>query len=174
MKYLAPFVLIISFIACSSQLYCQHFDVISNFSDSIANMTEGKKFLYYTKGHHGHIWSLVVPENDRYIGISGNTRNNVCRIDTLSIDASVLKWGLDTMGLYCHKMKPVENLSYWPFYERLVLISSQKEIIFDCSDTNTFSGIDSMTFSKKLNELKYFMYWIAVPLEIQQKLPIPL
>lgn len=175
MKHLFP-VLLLSFtlITCGSRLSNQSSDVINNLNDSITNITEGKKFLFYIKGHHGHIWSLVVPEKDRYILVSGNTRNNDCRIDTLSIDASVLKRGLDTMVLYCHKMKPVENLSYWPFSERLVLFSPQKEIVFDCSDTNLFSGIDSITFNKKLNELKYFMYWISVPEEIREKLPTPL
>lgn len=40
--------------------------------------------------------------------------------------------------------------------------------------TNSFSGTDSLTFNKKLNELKYFMYWIACPTEVQEKLPTPL
>ena len=175
MKYLAPLLfLIVSFIVYSSQLNNQHFDVISGFNDSITNIIEEKEFLYYTKGHHGHIWSLVVSEKDRYILISGNSRNNDCRFDTISINKSVLKWGLDTMALYCNKMKPVENFAYWPFHERLVLFSSKKEIIFDCMDTATYSGTDSVNFNKKLNNLKYFMYWIAVPIEIQEKLPTPL
>lgn len=175
MKHLFT-VLLLTFtlITCGSQLRNQSSDVISNLKDSITNITEGKKFLFYIKGHHGHIWSLVVPEKDRYILVSGNTRNNDCCIDTLSMETSVLKWGLDTMALHCHKMKPVEDQSYWPFSERLVLFSSQRELIFDCSDTNVFSGIDSITFNKKLNELKYFMYWIAVPEEIRERLPTPL
>lgn len=175
MKRLFP-VLLLTFtlITYGSQLSNQSYDVISNLNDSVTNITEGKKFLFYIKGHHGHIWSLVVPEKNRYILVSGNTRNNDCRIDTLSIDASILKWGLDTMSLHCHKMKPVKNLSYLPFYERLVLFSSQKEIVFDCSDTNLFSGTDSITFNKKLYNLKYFMYWLSVPEEIQEKLPTPL
>lgn len=95
MKYLAPLLfLIVSFIVYSSQLNNQHFDVISGFNDSITNIIEEKEFLYYTKGHHGHIWSLVVSEKDRYILISGNSRNNDCRFDTISINKSVLKWGV--------------------------------------------------------------------------------
>ncbi len=41
-------------------------------------------------------------------------------------------------------------------------------------DTATYSGTDSVNFNNKLNNLKYFMYWIAVPIEIQEKLPTPL
>lgn len=174
MKYLAPFFfLIVSFIACSSWLDNQHFDVISSFNDSIADIIEEKEFLYYTKGHRGHIWSLVTSEQEHYILISGNTRNHDWRIDTIFIDEPVLKWGLDTMELYCHEMESVKNISDWPFHERLVLFSSQKEIIFDCMETFTYSGTDSVTFNNKLNELKYFMYWIAVPMEIKEKLPSP-
>lgn len=175
MKHLAPFFcLIVGFMACSSSLNKPHFDVISNLDDSIVSIIEGKEFLYYTKGHHGHIWSLVVSEKERYILISGNTRKNDClRIDTIYTSEPILKWGLDTMKSYCHKMKPVEKSSYWPFYERLVLFSSSREPIFDCTETDTYSGTDSVIFNKKLNELKYFMYWNAVPIEIKEKLPSP-
>ena len=179
MKYIVP-VLLLAFalISYSSPSGNQPFDVISTFNDSITNIIEGKKFLYYITGHHGHVWSIVVPEKDRYTLVSGNTRNNTWRIDTIStdmssIDTSVLKWGLDTMALNYHKMKPVENSSYSPFYVRFVLFSSQKEIVFDCSNTNSFSGVDSITFNKKLKDLKYFMYWIASPIDIREKLPTP-
>ena len=175
MKHIVVFIfLIISFITCSSHLDSRRFDVISNFDDSITDLIEGKKFLYYTKGHNGHIWSLAVPEKDHYIIVSGNTRNNDCRIDTISIIEPVLKWGLDSMALYCHKMKPVECSLYSPFYERLVLCSSRKETIFDCLGTNIYSGPDSVNFNNKLAELKYLMYWLATPLEIRKKLPAPL
>lgn len=175
MKYVVAFFsVIVSFIAYSSQSQSQRYDVICNLGDSITDIIEEKEFLYYIKGHHGHIWSLVISEKGHYIVVSGNTRNNECRIDTISINESRLKWGLDTMALYCNKMKPVENSSYMPFHERLVLFSSQKEIIFDCTDTNIYSGTDSITFNKKLNDLKYLMYWLATPIEVQKILPTPL
>lgn len=175
MRHLVAFLfLIVSFIECSSLLKIQYSDVINNFGDSITDIIEGKDFLYYTKGHHGHIWSLAVSDKSCYIIVSGNTRTNDCYIDTVTINESILKWGLDTMASYCLKMKPMANDSYWPFHERLVLFSSKKEIIFDCADTNTYSGTDSVTFNKKLNELKYLMYWMASPKENQKKLPTPL
>ncbi len=148
--------------------------VAEDFNDSIDNIIEEKESLYYIKGHHGHIWSLVFSEKGRYIMFSGNTRNNDCRIDTISINVPILKWGLDTLALYCQKMQPVDDFSYRPFYERLVLLSSRKEIIFDCTDTDTYSGTDCVAFNKKLTELKYFMYWFATPIEIREKLPRPL
>lgn len=175
MRHLVAFsFLIIIFIICSSQSASQHFDVISSLDDSITDIIGEKEFLYYTKGHNGHIWSLAVPGKDYYIIVSGNTRNKDCRIDSISINEPLLKWGLDTMALYCHKMKPVERSFYWPFYERLVLFSSQKEIIIDCADTDTYSGTDSVAFNTKLNELKYLMYWLATSAEIQKRLPSPL
>ena len=166
--------LIISSIVCSSHSDSQRFDVTSSFDDTITGLIEEKEFLYYTKGHIGHIWSLAVPENDHYIIVSGNTRNNVCRIDTISINEPVLKWGFDSMALYYHKIKPIDRSFNSPFYERLVLCSPQKEIIFDCIDTYAYSGPDSVNFNNKLTKLKYLMYWLATPLEIQKKLPAPL
>lgn len=173
MKHLAAF-FIISVIGYSSLLGSQHSEVMSHLSDSITDIIEGKEFLYYTKGHYGHIWSLAVSEKSNYIIVSGNTRNNNCHIDTISINESVLKWGLDSMALHCQKMKPVMRSFYCPFYERLILFSSQKEIVFDCTNTDTYSGIDSVIFNKKLNDLKYLMYWFATPADIQKKLPTPL
>ena len=175
MKYLLIiFLLIFSVIGSSSLLNNQCYDFINNFGDSITDILEDKEFLYYTKGHQGHIWAIVVSENDHFIIVSGNTRNNNCHIDTISIKESVLKWGLDTLPQYCHKMQPVVSSSYCPFYERLVLFSSTKKIIFDCTETNTYSGPDSVNFNTKLNELKYLMYWFATPIDIQKKLPTPL
>lgn len=175
MKHLvALFFLIVSVIECSSLLNGQRSEGICDWVDSIPDIIEGKEFLYYTTGHHGHIWSLAVPEENHYIIVSGNTRTNVCRIDTLSKNESTLKWGLDTMALYSHKIKPVARSSYWPFYEQLTLFSSHGEIIFDCTNTNTYICTDSVTFNKKLKELKYLMYWLATPIEIQLKLPTPL
>ena len=157
-----------------SKLNNQCSDIISNLGDSVTDLIEGKEFLYYTKGHHGHIWSIAVSEKSHFIIVSGNSRNNGCQIDTLSIKESVLKWGLDTLALHCSKMLPVANSSYLPFHEQLALFSTQKEIIFDCADTNTYSGPDSVNFNKKFNELKYLMYWYATPIEIRKKLPTPL
>ncbi len=152
----------------------QSCDVISNFSDSITDLINNKEILYYTRGNYGHVWSLALSEKGHYIVVSGNTRNNDYRIDTISIHEPVLKWGLDTMELYCQKMMPVPRSYYWPFHTRLILLSDKKEIIFDCTDTDTYSGTDSVTFNKKLNELKYLMYWLASPIENQKKLPNPL
>lgn len=168
------FFLIVSIIECSSLLNDQYSDVINNFDNSINDLIKEKEFLYYTKGHHGHIWSIAIPEKDYYIIVSGNTRNDNCGIDTIFKDCQVLKWGLDSMALHSQKMDPIESSSDWPFYEQLVLFSSQNEIIFDCTNINNYSGSDSVTFNKQLNKLKYLMYWLATPIEIQKKLPAPL
>lgn len=174
MKYLMPLLLlIVSLSVCSSQTNNERFDVISTFNDSIESIVEGKEFLYYIRGHHVHNWSLVFSENGRYILVSGNTRNNDCRIDTISAPEPILAWGMDSLAIFGQNMKPIDRDSYRFFYERLVLFSPQKEIIFDCSDTDTYSGTDSVAFNQKLNGLKYFMYWHAVPKEVQEKLPAP-
>nr|MBD5376725.1 hypothetical protein [Bacteroides sp.] len=166
--------LIISVTGSGSLLNNQRPDIIRHFGDSITDIIEGKEFLYYITGHHEHSWSLAVPDNSYFIIVSGNTRNNDCHIDTVSIKESVLKWGLDTLALYSHRMQPVARSYYWNIHQRLVLFSSQKEIIFDCFDTDTYSGTDSITFNKKLKELKYLMFWFASPIEIRKKLRSPL
>ena len=157
-----------------SNLPSLKFDVTSTFNDSLINIIDGKEFIYYIKGHHGHIWCLLTLEKDCYILVKGNTRNNNCQIDTISINNPILSWGLDTMPMYYNKIKQSENKSYWPFYSRLVVFSAEKEIVFDYSDNDLYRGGDSVKFNKKLNELKYFLYWLATPPDIQEKLPVPL
>ena len=174
MKYIVLlFFLLVSVVENSSLLKSQRHDVLRNLEDSITDLVKGKEFLYYTKGHHGHIWSLAISDESNFFIVSGNTRNNDCRIDTISANESVLKWGLDTMSINFQKMRPTVNSTYWPFHERLILFSPKNEIIIDCNDTNTYSGINSVTFNKKLNKLKYLMYWFATPTDIQEKLPTP-
>ncbi len=166
---------------CSSQMNKQdlhkdyeEFIRIDYVNDTILNLINENKFLYFITGHHGHIWSIVIQNGDRYILVAGNTRNNSWHIDTLFIDSPILTWGMDSLGMSCRDMRPVYRDFYWPFYEELVLFSAEKEKIFDCRDALCYSGIDSITFNKKLNRLKYYMYWFASPVEIQKKLPAPL
>lgn len=123
---------------------------------------------------HGCIWSYVVSDEEGYIAASGDTRTGDFRIDTISKNATRLKWGLDSLALCCHEMKPVKRTEYWTNYEQLALVSSNNEIIFDCVDTDYFSGPDSVTFNKELSKLKYMMLWIAFPIEYKDELPTPL
>lgn len=183
MKYLVIVCsLIICVSVCNSQLNntqdlhneYENFIRINIPNDTILNLINENTFLYYTKGHHGHIWSLIIKDNNHYILVAGSTRNNNHHIDTLFIDKPVLTWGMDSLAMSCHKMKPVYRKSFWPFYERLVLFSAEKAKIFDCTNALCYSGIDSASFNEKLNRLKYYMYWIAAPIEVQEKLPDPL
>ncbi|MDE5643698.1 MAG: hypothetical protein K2I56_09445 [Muribaculaceae bacterium] len=166
--------LILSVVSYSSPTGDQSDGNIRIFHDSIPGIIEGKDFLYFIVGHHGHIWAYVVSEEEGYIAVSGDTRTGDFRIDTISKDATRLKWGLDSLALCCHEMKPVKRTEYWTVYERLALVSSKKEIIFDCVDTKLFSGPDSVTFNEKLSKLKYMMLWIAFPIEYKDELPTPL
>ncbi|MDE6098592.1 MAG: hypothetical protein K2G24_06860 [Muribaculaceae bacterium] len=172
-KFALVLFVIVSLITCSSRLSNQRFDVIDSFNDSINSIIDERKFLYYIRGNYGHVWSLAVQDKDGYILVSGKKRNNDYRIDTITIDEPLLSWGLDTMELKCNEMEPVESGIDIPFHERLVLYSSKKEIIFDCSDTYRYSGPDSVAFNLNLRELKYFMFYNTFPIEYKEKLPKP-
>ncbi|MDE6498750.1 MAG: hypothetical protein K2L21_08835 [Muribaculaceae bacterium] len=167
---------------CGYRLRSQDFDIddeeqenlmgIINIDDSVSRVIDGRKYLYYIKGHIGHIWSLVIPCDDRYIFVAGNTRSNSCSIDTVYVNNKILEWGTDTLESF-HNLKSVDIDYYWPFYERLVLFSAENKVVFDCSNMVCYSGVDSMAFNQKLNSLKYLMYWIATPPEVQEKLSSP-
>ena len=167
--------MILSVVSYSSPTSDQSDGYITIFHDSIPpGIIDGKDFLYFVTGHHGLIWAYVVSEEEGYIAVSGDTRTGDFRIDTISKDATRLKWGLDSLALCCHEMKPVKRTEYWTNYEQLALVSSNNEIIFDCVDTKLFSGPDSVTFNKELSKLKYMMLWIACPIEYKNELPSPL
>ena len=166
--------MILCVVSYSSPTGDQSDGYISIFHDSIPGIIEGKDFLYFVTGHHGCIWAYVVSDEKGYIAVSGDTRTGDFRIDTISKNATRLKWGLDSLALCCHEMKPVKRTEYWTNYEQLALVSSNNEIIFDCVDTDYFSGPDSVTFNKELSKLKYMMLWIAFPIEYKDELPTPL
>ncbi|MDE6131317.1 MAG: hypothetical protein K2F74_06965, partial [Muribaculaceae bacterium] len=166
--------LILSVVSYSSPTGDQSDDNIRIYQDSIPGIIVCKDFLYFVTGYHGHNWAYVVSDEEGYIAVSGDTRTGDFRIDIISKDATRLKWGLDSLALYCHEMKPLKRTIYRMNYERLALVSSNKEIIFDCVDTDYFSGPDSVTFNKELSKLKYMMLWIAFPIEYKDELPSPL
>ena len=145
----------------------------SNINDTLSTKIIGKEFIYFTKGHHGHIWSLAINNVDKYILIAGNTRIGSIRIDTISSDNSILSWGIDSLQYFFGKMNSVYCEFYWPFYERLVLYSDNAKLMFDSENAISYSGPDSVYFNEKLNRLKYFMYWSALDIEVQKKLPMP-
>ena len=177
------FILIIIFqlrASKSSQQDCEtkmddkeFFLSLNNINDTISDIINNKKFLYYITGHHGHIWSIVIPQNDYYILYAGDTRSNRFRCDTILTNDSALIWGMDSLPLYCHEMKPIHRDIYWPFYKRITLFSADKEKIYDYSDVIGFDGVDNESFNIKYNRLLYYMYYHATPPEIQAKLPVP-
>lgn len=184
MKAPVAFILLILCVSvCNSQLNdtetdTQHGDFesfirINIVNDTILDIITDKKFIYFMKGHHGHIWSLVVPDNGCYILAAGNTPNNEYHIDTIVSENSILLWGMDTMPAHYAQMRPVYRDSYWPFYERLVVFSEKKEIIFDSENAIAFRGTDSITFNANFSRLIYFMYWSALPKHIQEGIPAP-
>ena len=67
---------IVCLLTFSSNSHSQEFDIISTFNDSTKNIIDGKEFMYYIRGYHGHIWCILAPEKNRYILVKGDTRNN--------------------------------------------------------------------------------------------------
>lgn len=146
----------------------------TSLKDSILTLIDKRPFIYYTIGNYGHIWSLVVPDNDNYLFVSGNTRTNDCRIETISINKSILTWGLYTLPLQSNKLRLKEKVPYSPFYEELTVYSAEKEVIFRWTNSAFYSGADSKTFEKNLHSLVHIMHWIAYPDDVRKHFPSPL
>lgn len=154
--------------------YTDYKDVIGRniINDTVLNIIDGKKFLYYTTGHHYHNWSMVIPRDDYYVILSGNTwEKNLC-VDTV-FSSSVLKWGLDSLELYCNKMTPIKRTKYVSGYNQLALISFDNKVVCNYCNIIGFSGPDSVVFNKKYHRLGYLMFYAAAPSNFKEKLPTP-
>lgn len=144
-------------------------------SDSLNSIImDGQKILYMS-GDRAHIWSLVLKENNGFKIISGRIdefgKNNFYEqtgsyvIDTigfLSAYDEILSWGLDSLPTQSQTMKAVYRKGYWPFYTSLSIVR-QDSTEFDSRDAIAFSGIDSVAFNKKFNNLTGIMRWLAQP-----------
>lgn len=144
-----------------------------DITDSILEQLSNNRFIFFSKGHNGHIWSIVVDNAPNYLIFSGNTRESVFMVDSMNGEYPLISWGMDSLESESQSIKPVQRDSYWPFYTQLILYSEDGKELFKLDNAISYSGQDSIDFNKKLNRLKYFMYWNACSSDIQEKLPSP-
>ena len=148
--------------------------VVQKISDqAILSKIIGRKCLYFSEGHHGHIWSLAVKDPNGYIIFSGNTRNQEFRIDTITHSNPIISWGLDSLGNDRQPLTAEKQETNWNLFERLVLFSKDSEVLFECTNFTTYIGVESKVFKEKLKALKSIMLWYALPLELQKLMPKP-
>lgn len=147
----------------------------SAINDSIGEIIDGKDFLYFTIGHNGHIWSIAFADSDDYVILSGSTRDNSSRIDTLPGPIPILRWGIDSLAVQACGMTTTTDKSdfHWNIFEQLILFSAYKEKLFEWENSFHFCDKDIDTFNNNFNKLLYFMHWMAYPKDVKELLPQP-
>lgn len=141
--------------------------------DALDKIVSGKRCITFIKGHHGHIWTILVDVDSMYLMFMGNTRTCEFKEDTLDNNSPLLEWAIDSLFSQSLTMKAVNSKVYQPFYENLQVYSCDDRPIFATNNATTFSGPDSVAFNRKLNALIYFMYWHASSDAVRHDLPEP-
>ena len=139
-------------------------------SDSIYLQFKNKPIIFYSCGHHGYIWSLIVKIDSGYRALSGrvgygggrhiNPSSESNHLDStmlFSQNRTLLSWGLDSLSSEINKMKKVRREHYVTFYENLSVFNSDGKNVFNSDDAIAYSGPDSVIFNKKFHKLCLIM-----------------
>jgi len=146
-------------------------------SDSILSTIDNKPIILYMAGHHAHIWSIIIKNDEKFQALSGRVNSYGENIISKPIESNLfdsvaffskykhlLLWGFDSLTIEVQRMKPIKKNVYNPIYSSLFVFPLNTAPSFDLNDAVTFAGPDSIEFNKKIDSLSLLMYWIAEPL----------
>lgn len=146
-------------------------------SDSMISLIENKPMILYMCGHHAHVWSVIIINENKYQIVCGrgNSRgvNTIYKpiephlFDTTSFFSAhkeIISWGFDTMPYQAHRMKAIRSSEFILYNGNLSTISMDSTKSFNSNYAIAFSGPDSIEFNSKFHKLKEVMLWLAFPL----------
>jgi len=150
----------------------------------IDTMIQNKSMIFYTVGHHGYNWSLIVRDGTNFCAYNGRVtaaekivyeQTNDNRFDSIAFfnaNNAIFSWGIDSLPIQSVKMKRIRPSGWISIWESLAIINELGETISDFNYNNAirFSGPDSIVFNDKFNRLALLMYWLASP-EVRKFLP---
>lgn len=158
-------------------------DLCRFLPDSVCSLLDKSPIIFYSYGHYGYSWSLLVKKNNNVRAYSGKvsplgksslTEQNVNNIfDSTALFRSnqeLIDWGLDSISLVASKMKAVMSKYGTTVYSDLDVYNSDGICTFTSDNAVLFSGPDSLIFNKKLQKLKLLMRWLSDP-KIRQYIP---
>lgn len=151
--------------------------------DSLFPLLENRPVIFYSYGHYGHSWSLIVKTDTNYRTFSGkvdysgmrhfNETKRSDQFDTarlFSKNQAILSWGFDTISAEINKMKKVKREHYVTTYTDLSVFNSTGINTFSSDDAVAYSGPDSISFNKKFHKLCLIMWWLSDS-KIRQYIP---
>ncbi len=143
--------------------------------DSVKPDIENKPFIFFTAGHHGYNWAILVKSTDTFMVYSGSVPSNRGSLtskdqsgfDSLrffSSNKACINWALDTLLKKALRMTPIINHDYNPMYSSLSIYNSEGERLYHkSSDIIGYTGANSTEFNEKLQKLWFIMFWLSAP-----------
>lgn len=144
-----------------------------------AKSSTNQDYIFYSTGHHGHIWSKFLRDSvGLHISIgTSRSRNDqaICQsFDTINLiedNIKTIAWGFDSLWREAKQLKPVYRTMYNPVFKELYIVRNN-DTLFTLGDAEKFIGKDSNVFNHKLQKLMSLMSWLASP-SIREYLPTP-
>ncbi len=151
--------------------------------DSLNLRVKGHPAIFYSYGHYGYKWSLIVKTESGFNAFSGkmsylghpdiNQLTEENRIDSAKLfskNCELLTWAFDSISTEGIDMKRIRRAPYTGIYKDLSVINSEGRILFSSDDAAAFSGPDSLNFNKRFLKLCLIMYWLSEP-KIREYIP---
>ena len=151
--------------------------------DSLYLHVKGHPAIFYSYGHYGYKWSLIVKTESGFNAFSGkmsylghpdiNQLTEENRIDSAKLfskNCELLTWAFDSISTEGIDMKRIRRAPYTGIYKDLSVINSEGRILFSSDDAAAFSGPDSLNFNKRFLKLCLIMYWLSEP-KIREYIP---
>lgn len=160
--------------------------VYNSLPDSLHRFIKNRSLIFYSYGHYGYSWSLIVKMDSSYKIFSGrvdysgyrhlNATKEINQIDTAMLfykNNDLFSWGFDSISTEIKSMKKIKQEPYTTIYSDLSVYNQEGERIFGSDDAIAYSGPDSISFNKKFHKLCAIMRWISDS-KFRQYVPDPI
>lgn len=139
-------------------------------NDTIFSLIDGKRFLYLGFGKNHFI---TIDEGDHYTIFEGNDSSGLFQIDKVGnviSSSSIVKWGMDSIATEAQQEDSINQVENQWMQGRIMLISEDKEILFDCDNIFECNKKDCVTFNRKLSELCALYFYLSIPKDQRGKI----
>lgn len=128
---------------------------------SCYNKIKGKECIFFTIGHYGANWSILVPSDDGYVVYSGTTQTDKVTTDTILNKDALLRWSFDTLREVGKHAIPAYQPLRITIWWGVTLYSSQGKPLFYAGSNKQYSGERFRAFNKVFGDLRYLLWWYS-------------
>jgi hypothetical protein len=143
--------------------------------DSVCVSLQDKPIIWYAKGHHVSLWSLIAKiDNDIKIYFGRNSNGGDCYVEQYDVNEldsvlygkrnkDLISWGFDLLPNEATKMAIVESNKYNPFSSLLIVFSNSSDCVFSSISNESYSGTNATEFNDNIDKLRLLLYWLSCP-----------